>query len=222
MNTLYVGEGPRGSNGTRSTLHWISVFHSASHNQIGPLWCWFLSGWACAQSGPLWVSPMNSPVRLGVSPAAAPPPTGSFRPRFEALFPRSGALGCTVCFALPPFLPVYLQANVGPQGLPAAACSALFHNPPPHWVHQPTPCHESSPPGCSSLPLLPIWVSVSPLSPWLSHFHTVQFSVSSGCFFVFKLLLSFFWLCEEAQCVSLCPHLGWECRILSILLYLPQ
>ena len=27
-------------------------------------------------------------------------------------------------------------------------------------------------------------------------------------FFVFKLLLSFFWLCEEAQCVFLCLHLG--------------
>ena len=29
-------------------------------------------------------------------------------------------------------------------------------------------------------------------------------------FFVFKLLLSFFWLCEEAQCVYLCLHLGQE------------
>ena len=27
-------------------------------------------------------------------------------------------------------------------------------------------------------------------------------------FFVVKLLLSFFWLCEEAQCVYLCLHLG--------------
>ena len=28
--------------------------------------------------------------------------------------------------------------------------------------------------------------------------------------FVFKLLLSFFWLWEEAQCVYLCLHLGWK------------
>ena len=28
--------------------------------------------------------------------------------------------------------------------------------------------------------------------------------------FVFKLLLSFFWLCKEAQCVYLCLHLGWK------------
>ena len=94
-----MGEGPRGSNGVRFTLHRISVFHSATHNQTGPLWCWFPSGWACAHSRPLWVSPTTSPMRLGVSPAAAPTPTGIFTQRFEALFPRAGALCCTVCFA---------------------------------------------------------------------------------------------------------------------------
>ena len=102
--TLYVGEGLRGSNGAcsplhRSPLHRISVFHSATHNPTGPLWCWFPSGWACAHSRPLWVSPRTSPVRLGVSPAAAPTLTGVFNQRFEALFPRAGALGCAVCFA---------------------------------------------------------------------------------------------------------------------------
>ena len=97
---LYVGEGPRGSNGACSTLCWISVTPSAPHNQIGPLWCWFPSGWACARSRPLWVSPTTSPVRLGVSPAAAPTPTGVFTQRFEALFPLTGALGCAVCFPI--------------------------------------------------------------------------------------------------------------------------
>ena len=38
-------------------------------------------------------------MRLGVSPAAAPTPTGFFNQRFEALFPRAGTLGCVVCFA---------------------------------------------------------------------------------------------------------------------------
>ena len=37
--TLYVGEGLRGSNGACSTLCWISVTPSATHNQTGPLWC---------------------------------------------------------------------------------------------------------------------------------------------------------------------------------------
>ena len=81
------------------TLHRISVFHSATHNQTGPLWCWFPSGWACSLPRPLWVSPMTSPMRLGVSPAAAPTPTGVFNQRFEALFPHTGTLGCLVCFA---------------------------------------------------------------------------------------------------------------------------
>ena len=126
--TLYVGEGPRGSNGAHLTLLRISVFHSDTHNQTGPLWCWFLSGWACAHSRPLWVSPTTSPVRLGVSPVAAPTPMGVFNQRFEALFPGAGALGCAVCF-LPTICPVYLCANVGPRGAThCSACPALCHS----------------------------------------------------------------------------------------------
>ena len=97
--TLYMGEGPRGSNGACSTLCWISVTPSAAHNQIGSLWCWFPSGWACARSRPLWVSPTTPAVSLGVPPAAAPTPTGAFNQRYEALFPRAGALGYAVYFA---------------------------------------------------------------------------------------------------------------------------
>ena len=37
-------------------------------------------------------------MRLGVSPAAAPTPTGVFSQRFEALFRCAGALGYVVCF----------------------------------------------------------------------------------------------------------------------------
>ena len=95
---LYMGEGLRGINGACSTLRWISVTPSTTHNQIGPLWCCFPGGWACVCSRTLWVSPRNSPVRLGVSPAAAAStPTGVFTQRLEALFPRAGALGCAVC-----------------------------------------------------------------------------------------------------------------------------
>ena len=141
--TLYLGEGPRGSNGARSTLCRISVIPSATHNQIGPLWCWFPSGWTCACPRPLWVSPMTSPVKLGVSPADSPTPTGVFNQRFEDLFHHAGALGYAVCFTpccsswfiyvqmwglgvllatlpapfsatLSPALLVYLCVNVGP------------------------------------------------------------------------------------------------------------
>ena len=154
---------------------------------------------------------MNSPVRVGVSPASASIPTGVFTQRSEALFPHAGALGCAVCFAPPPFLPVYLCANVGPQGLPAttlwgllaAAWPAPFNTPPPRWVRQPPPCRESSP------PLLPtglgecfFFISLVVGLPYSSIF--CQFWL----FFVFKLLLSFFWLCEEAQYVYLHLHFG--------------
>ena len=147
------GREPRGSNGARSTLLRISIFHSDTHNQTGPLWCWFPSGWACVCPRPLWVSPKTSPVRLGVSPAAAPTPTGVFNQRFEALFPPRWSPGFQGLLCRPPpFLPFYLCLNVGPQGLPAstlwgllaAACPVPFHNLPPRWVFQPLPYHEFS------------------------------------------------------------------------------
>ena len=58
-------------------------------------------------------------------------------------------------------------------------------------------------PRCHSAPLLLVWMNVSSLIPWLLDFHAVWLSVSSGCFLFLNLLVSFFWLCEEAQCVSI-------------------
>ena len=63
-------------------------------------------------------------------------------------------------------------------------------------------------PSCPSAPLLPVWMNVSSLTPWLSDFHTVQFSESSGYFLFSSLLLSLFWLCEEAKLIYLHLHLG--------------
>ena len=111
-------------------------------------------------------------MRLGVSPAAASAPTGVFSHWLEALFPHAGTLCCAIYHLVHQLLPRW----------PAAALPTLLHNPPPHWVRQLLPCRESSPPGCPSPPLLPVWMNVSSLSTWLSDFHTVQFSVSSGCF----------------------------------------
>ena len=102
--TLYVGEGPSGSNGGRFTLLRLSIFYSDTHNQTGPLWCWFPSGWACAHSRPLWVSPTTSPVRLGVSPAAPPTPMGVFNQRFEALFLLCWSPGLRGLLRSPPFV----------------------------------------------------------------------------------------------------------------------
>ena len=125
------------------------------------------SGAASQVSGFVYIlgpcgSPTNSPVRLGVSPAASTP-TGVFSQWFEALFPRGGTLGCVVCHLVHQLLP----------RRPAVASPTPLHNPPPCWVCQPPPCHESSPPGCPSPPLLPVWMNVFSFSPWLLDFHTV-------------------------------------------------
>ena len=162
----------------------------ATNNQIGPFWCCFPSGWVCARSRPLCISPTTSPKRLGVSPAAASTPTGVFSQWFEALFPHAGTLGFAVCRLVHQLL-LTNQLQLSPP-----------HNPPPSWVRQLPPCRESSPPGYLSPPLLPVWVNVSSLSPWYSSIFC-QFWL----FFFFKLL-SFFWLCKEALCVYLRLCLG--------------
>ena len=149
------GRGPIGAMVLAPTLCWFSVTPSTTHNQIGPFWCCFLSGWVCVHSKTLWVSPMNSPVRLRVSPAASSTSTGVFSQWFEALFPSTGTLGCAVCHLVHQLLPCW----------PVAALPTLLHSPPPCWVHQPLPCLESSPSGCPSLPFLPVWMNVSSLSP---------------------------------------------------------
>ena len=80
-------------------------------------------------------------------------------------------------------------------------------------VCNPVSCCKSSLSSCLSPPLLPFWMNVSSLTPWLSEFHTVRFSVSSGCFLFLNLLFSIFWLCKEAQCIYLCLHLGWKSNV---------
>ena len=122
---------------------------------------------------------MTSPVRLGVSPAAAPSPLGVFTQRCEALFCRTGALGPAVCFTPPPLLPVYLCVNVGPQGLLVVRPPSTFI---PHSTSlSPAWQREYSP------PWLPVSAPPTGLDEYLffislvSDFLAVQFSVSSGC-----------------------------------------
>ena len=141
------------------------------------------SGWACARSRPMWVSPRNSPVRLGVSPAASTP-TGVFSPRFEALFPLAGTLGCVVCLDPQLFLLVICMQM----------WDCLAHQLPPR-LSRSTNHHLAMSclcPSCPSQPLLLVWMNVSSLTPWLSDFHTVRFSGSYGYFLFLNLLLSFF------------------------------
>ena len=127
-----------------------------------------------------------------------PQPPQEFSISGEAFFPQAGTLGCAVCLPVHQLLP----------RRPAAAWPAPLYNLPPCWST--SHCLAARPlcPGCLSPPLLLVWVSVSSLSPWLSDFYTVRFFCKFRLFIVFKLLLSFFWLCEEAQCVHLHLHLG--------------
>ena len=90
---------------------------------------------------------------------------------FEALLLCAVTLDCQICLAPQLFLLVYLHTNVGPPGPPAAALP---------WVL----LALAAPPP----PLLPIWMNVSPLTPWLSDFHTIRFSSSSGYFLFLNLL----------------------------------
>ena len=107
----------RGQEGVRHLLHSpLDFSFSLCYQQsnwaplvLVPKWVGLCMPW------PLWVSPKTCPVRLGVSPAAAPTPTGVFTQRFEALFPSTGALGYEVCSA-PHFILVYLCPNMGPWG----------------------------------------------------------------------------------------------------------
>ena len=186
-----MGEGPRGSNGARSTLHQISVTRCATQNQIGLFWCWFPSGWACARSRPLWVSPTTSPVRLGVFAAAASIPTGVFTQRFEALFPKHWSPGLSGLLHPPPFarfiyarmwgllptaLPAPFSATLSPALLvylgecgAAGSASGQTACPVRPTLRQSRSRHgNASPlrPGCLSPPLLPVWMNVYFLFPW--------------------------------------------------------
>ena len=166
--TLYMGEGLRGSNGASSTLCRTSVTPSTTHNQIGPLWCWFPSGWACTHPRPPWVSPRTSPMRLGVSPSAAPTPTDVFTQRFEALFPCAGALGYVVLFAPLCSSQLYV-CECGAAGSASGqtacpVCPTLRQSRSPVSVLPQQ--RKSSPPWLPSPPLLPVWMNVYFLSPW--------------------------------------------------------
>ena len=161
-----------------------------THKQIRPFWCWFLGGWVCVHSRTLWVSPVNSPVKLGVSPTTT---TGFYSQRFWGflfLCWNPGLRGQSHSLVVPPSLFACKCATTC-----SFSCCLVLHP-----IFNTERC-------CPYPPLLPVWMNVSSLTPWLSDFHTVQFSGSSGYFLFLNLLLSFFWLCGEAKCIYLCLHL---------------
>ena len=159
----------------------------ASHNQIGPLWCLFLSRWACAHSRPLWISPTPSPVRLEVSPTAAPTPRGLFNQRFEALFPRTGALGYEVYFA-PRRSSRFICVRMWGRRLPAPFV--------PHSA-------SLGPAMATRVLSTPVPVSAPPTGLDVCFFFIYLVS-GLPC----RSIFCQFWLYEEMQCVYLRRHLG--------------
>ena len=101
--------------------------------------------------------------------------------------PGTGTMGFMVCLAPQLFLLIYLHVNVG---LPAAASPAQSAS---HYLAM------CSPFSCPSLPLLPVWMNVSSLTAWVLDLHTVQSSGSSGCFFVFKLVVIFLFIVQGGE-----------------------
>ena len=160
--TLYVGEGPRGSNGTCSTLCPISATPSTSQNQIGPLWCWFPMGGLVHALGTC--GSLQRPLLWGwefLPLQPQPPQVFSIR-GLRLYFPNAGGLGCEVCFAPCRFLPIYLCGNVGPRGLlPTCPISPTVCQS-RSWSHSGNAVLST----CPSPPLLPVWMNVSFLSSW--------------------------------------------------------
>ena len=163
---------------------------------------------------------MTSPVRLGVSPAAAPTPTGSFNQRSEALFPPSWSPGLCgllssrsswfICApvwgrrVLPAALPAPFSATLSPallvylcECVAAGSASARTACPVRPTPHQSQSCHSHASPLHPGAPLHPSYQS---RRMFIFYF----LGVGPPC----RSILCQFWLCEEAQCVYLRRHLG--------------
>ena len=174
------GRGQTGNNATYLALGQLSVTSPGTHKQIGPFWCRFLCGCVCVHSRTLWVSPVNSPVRLGVSLATANP-TCFYTQRFGSfLFPcwntrlHSVSLhSCSSQF-------VHMQTWDHPLCLlppcsPNPPAAALLHiSVPISCLH---PFNQSE------------WMLLLSLTPWFLDFHTVWFSDSLGYFLFFKFVV---------------------------------
>ena len=134
---------------------------------------------------------MNSPVRLGVFSRC-----------------RLNPHRCFQSEALRLYFPVLETWVVWSVLLPHCSSQFICTQMWDHLLCLPPPCLESS------LPRLPVSTPPTGLDEcffFISFVIGLPYSLifcQFWLFFVFKLLLSFFWLCEEAQCVYLRLHLG--------------
>ena len=157
----------------RSFIYFLSIFY-------------WLCYYSCPIFSPLFSSTPNSPVRLGVPPAAQPPQVFSVRGLrlyFPVLDPGLCSLSCAL--VVPPGLSTCKWGT----SLSASCCLAMS---PICLVPVSTP-----PTGldeCFFFNSLVVGLPYHLIFCWF-------------WLFFLNLLLSFFWLCEEAQCVYLRLHL---------------
>ena len=198
--------GLRGNNAACSALCQLSVTFPTTHKQIGSIWCWFSVPCVCVFSSTLCLSPMKSPMRLGVSLTAAIPEDFTAR-RFEALFPRAGTLGCAV----------YLLPSCSSQFI----CMHMWDRPvcqyPPCCTSPPTatlPCVPSTL-AAHLCPLLPVSAPPTSLKECFFFNSLVVWLPYSSIlwqlwlFFVLKFAVVLLLVVQIGK-VYLCLHLGWK------------
>ena len=160
---LYVGK--------ESKIEQWHLLHSLPAFSHFP--CYPQAKWALLVLTPMWVDLCTFWDPVGLSNEL------SCEAEFLPLLPQPprGFQSEVWGFSSPCWSPGVVQSVLLPSCFSWFICVQMWDR----WVCQPPPCLESSPPSCASPPCLPVWMNVSSLSPWLSDFHTVWFSVSSGC-----------------------------------------
>ena len=98
--------------------------------------------------------------------------------------PGAGTLGCTVW----PGAGITCSQGIPPEFYPPHMNVGLS------ILLRPSPLHAvlhlgASPPISATLPLLPIYMNVASLNPWLLCFHTAQFSDGSGFYLFWDLVV---------------------------------
>ena len=149
------GRGPRGNSAACSSLCWFSVTFPSTQNQIGPCGADSQVGGLCTFYDP--VGPSNGlSCEAGIFSCYCPPPHRCFQSEAVRLyFPTLGP---------------WVERTVSLPGCSSwFICTQMWDHPvqklPPHLLHQPLPCHKSSPSGYLSPLLLLVWMNVSSFSP---------------------------------------------------------
>ncbi|KAF6109756.1 hypothetical protein HJG60_010959 [Phyllostomus discolor] len=152
-------QGPRGNSGTCSTLCRFQSLPLLPPSKLDLSGIFLMWMGLCTP----WVSPTTSPVRLGVSLHLNPHrcfqsvPRGSISQRWDPGFQAAPCFTVTASLGLPVATPWLGSASAAcaPRVCPMCPVPMLFEQ------------HNPSPPGFPTPPLLPVWMNVSILTPWL-------------------------------------------------------